>query len=180
MAMKTRGSCGVLALKGMLLLLSALVFALPFIGIAHADYAYVTLDYPGAYSTYAYGIDGNNIVGYYYAGLQERTGPYGFLYNGSTYTPLPNISDATFAYGISGTKIVGTSATYDHFIAGFLYNGSTSTTIQVPDASYTFAQGISGTNIVGYYGDATGDHGFLYNYGGSNYTPLNFPGAMGT
>src|SRR5216684_3594996 len=35
----------------------------------------------------------------------------------------------------------------------------------------TFASGVSGNNIVGYYYDATGYHGFLYD--GTSYTTLN-------
>jgi hypothetical protein len=50
----------------------------------------------------------------------DATGTHGFLYNGSTYTPL-NVPGAmaTQAWGISGTSIVGwyTDATGDH---GFL------------------------------------------------------------
>ena len=44
---------------------------------------YTTFDVLGATSTYAYGIDGSNVVGYYYAG-----GYHGFKYDGSSYTAL--------------------------------------------------------------------------------------------
>jgi hypothetical protein len=48
-------------------------------------------------------------------------------------------------------------------------------TIDVPGATGTHVQGISGNNIVGYYQNATGQHGFLYN--GSTYTTLDDPNA---
>ena len=47
-----------------------------------ADYVYTTLDVPGASETYAYGIDGGNIVGVY----SDGRGTHGFL---ATVVPLP-------------------------------------------------------------------------------------------
>jgi hypothetical protein len=41
---------------------------------------WTTLDMSGAYGTYANGIDGSNIVGWY----QDASGSHGFLYNGSS------------------------------------------------------------------------------------------------
>ena len=51
-------------------------------------------------------------------------------------------------------------------------------TLDVPNASETCALGIDGKNIVGWYKDASGYHGFLYN--GSTYTTFNVPGATNT
>src|SRR5216110_212431 len=54
----------------------------------HAQYTYSTLDYPSTTSgTAAYGISGNNIVGFY---TDSSAVNHGFLYNGSTYTTLDN------------------------------------------------------------------------------------------
>ena len=68
------------------------------------DVSYTTLDVPGATATYAYGIDGGNIVGYY----SDDSGHRGFSYDGSTYTTLdvPGAVD-TYAHGIDGSNIVG-------------------------------------------------------------------------
>ena len=118
---------------------------------------YTTLDVPGTNNeTYARGIDGMNIVGYYYSG-----GSHGFSYDGTTYTTLdvPGASH-TYAYGIDGGNIVGRY--YDAGYHGFSYDGSTYTPFDVPGASRTGASGIDGSNIVGSYNDGSGsNHGFL-------------------
>jgi hypothetical protein len=49
------------------------------------------------------------------------------------------------------------------------------TTIDFPSAFSTTASGISGSTIVGYYQNAAGTYGFLYN--GTSYSTLNAPGA---
>jgi hypothetical protein len=128
------------------------------------------LHMPGSYSTEAYGIDGNNIVGVSTLGA--------FLYDGSTWTILdmPNVGSET-AYGIYGSNIVGcyfAGSTWH----GFLYNGSNWTTLDMLGADGTIAYGIDGNNIVGTYYDGSGSHGFLYN--GSEWTTLDMPGAFST
>lgn len=45
-----------------------------------------TLDYPLATETYAEGISGTNIVGWY---RDSSSGVHGFLFDGSTYKTLP-------------------------------------------------------------------------------------------
>ena len=64
----------------------------------------------GASHTYAYGIDGTNIVG----SFSDGSDVHGLSYDGSTYTTLdvPGAS-STYAYDIDGTNIVG-----------FFYDGS--------------------------------------------------------
>lgn len=154
-------------LSKMWFFLSAVVVVVTFTGFAHAvEYSYKTLEVPGAKSTEAYGIYGNNIVGYY---LDASGIARGFLYNGSAYTTLmvPG-SKSTGANGIYGNNIVGNSSGF----YGFLYNGSTYTKIEAPGAGDTRATGIYGTNIVGYYQDGNGIwHGYLYN--GSTYSSFD-------
>jgi hypothetical protein len=58
---------------------------------------------PGAADTFATGVSGGNVVGYYY----ENGNYYGFLYNGSSYTTLTVDSAGTIAWGISGDDVVG-------------------------------------------------------------------------
>jgi hypothetical protein len=115
--------------------------------------------------TYAQGISGNSIVGYYVdsPGIANAKG---FLYNGKKWTTLdfPGAAYGTFAQGIDGSNIVGgyyDSSNYGH---GFLYNGTSWTTLNYPGAELTWAYGISGSNIVGWYsdGDASSVHGFIY------------------
>src|SRR5208283_1634209 len=87
-----------------------LLLALP--AVVQAQISYQTLDDPLAvYLTYANGISGDKIVGWY----RDSSGGYhGFLYNGSEYTTLddPNAVTqtrggygGTFVNGISGTNI---------------------------------------------------------------------------
>ncbi|HKW30982.1 MAG TPA: PEP-CTERM sorting domain-containing protein [Verrucomicrobiae bacterium] len=140
---------------------------------------YTTLSDPGAitYSTYAYGVSGNDIVGYYHSASGSTD--QGFLYDGSTYTTL-SVPGAvnTEAYGISGNDVVGFYSTTSPFHQGFLYDGSSYTTLNVPGALNTDANGISGNNIVGDYTISGNQYGFLYN--GITYTTLSVPGALKT
>jgi hypothetical protein len=69
-----------------------------------AQYTYTTLSMPGEQWTDAQGIDGNNIVGSYYANESWQ----GFLYDGTSYTTLNPPGSYTHATGISGGDIVGT------------------------------------------------------------------------
>jgi len=147
---------------------------------AQAQYNYTTLSVAGATDTWACAISGNNIVGWYDYGYGDPG--HGFLYNGSSYTPLsvPGTgTEWTEAYGISGNNIVGAYWDGNHY-QGFLYNGSTYATLSVPGAVDTYACGISGNNIVGWYdsGYSYLSQGFLYN--GSSYITLSVPGASWT
>jgi len=140
-----------------------------------AQYNYTSFTVPGATSTYIYGISGNDLTGVYYV----PSGPYSFLYDGSTYTTLdvPGSQPiSTVANGVSGNNVVGY---YDDGTEnqGFLYDGSTYTTLTVPGSIQTFARGVDGNNVVGNYVDSMGnDQSFLYD--GTGYTTLNVPGAQ--
>jgi hypothetical protein len=122
---------------------------------------YTTLDDPAASpgQTFATGISGSNIVGYYY----DSSGTLGFLNSGSAYTelqvPYPQANPgATYAQGVSGSNVVGyyykssvgSTGMVSTKIHGFLYNGSSYTTLDHPSADFTQAEGISGRNVVGY------------------------------
>lgn len=140
-------------------------------------FTFTTISYPGASATYACGIDGNNIVGYY----SDASGTgHGFLYDGSTYTTLDYPANGnTLLYGIDGSNIVGVyqeaSVNNTGNSHGFIYNGSTFTLLDVPGFTHTEAHGISGNIIVGYcYNDAGSsfDQGFIYD--GSTYTTFSF------
>jgi len=72
-------------------------------------FAYTPLDVPGASSTVAYGIDGGNIVGFYYDGSYNY---HGFSYDGTPYTTfdVPGASNG-YATGIDGNNTSGTART---------------------------------------------------------------------
>ena len=138
-----------------------------------AQYAFTTLDVPGATKTEAYGISDGNIVGYF----SDAGGTHGFFYNGIGFTTIdvPG-SPQTYCTGISGDTIAGyyyqnSSSAY----RGFTYVAGTFTTNIFADGSaQTYIGGVNGTNIVGY----TGVHGFIYN--GITFSNLDFPGGTGT
>jgi hypothetical protein len=129
--------------------------------------------------TFATGVSGNNVVGYY----ADASGAHGFLYNGSSFTTLngPDSLDTdAHAYGIDGNNVVGIYRDANGFLHGFLFNGSY-TTLNGPAIGVnglpptdTQALAVSGNNVVGVYYDP-GTQGFLYN--GSSYTTLVVPGA---
>ena len=132
-----------------------------------------------ALRTYAYGIDGGNIVGYY----RDGSGDYhGFSYDGSTYTPLdvPGASD-TYAFGIDGDHIVGQYYSGGN-VHGFLHDDSvgTSTVLDMPGVSDTRAFGIDGSNIVGWYYNVGSYHGFLHDSAIDTYMALDVPDASNT
>jgi len=121
-------------------------------------------------SSYAYGIDGSNVVG------------IGFVYNMDTQS-LTNISKPgasyTYANGVSGSMVVGKYMISDIW-HGFLYNIDTKimTQLDKPNSWDTTIDGIDGSNLVGWY-DQNGDHGFLYNMNTQTWTTIDI-GARGT
>ena len=146
-------------------------------GAATAQYAFTTLSFPGATNTYATGIDGTNIVGYYVSNNIDQ----GFLYNGSTYTTLsvPGAKQ-TEANGISGTNIVGAYLNPYGYWNGFEYNGSTwAVYLDMPGASQTWPMGVSGNYVVGYDWGYVGTTELYTNfvYNGSDFSGLIIPGA---
>jgi len=169
--------------RTLLVLLGSLLLATP---VAQGQFSAQTLDVPNATDTYAQGISGSNVVGYY---LDTNGTFHGFLYNGSNYSTLddptaatgPGLNVGTFAQGIDGTNVVGFYVGSDNMDHGFLFNGSSYTTLDDPrGAGGTTPFGISGANIVGSYSDNAefpDVQGFLYN--GGTYTPLGALSAQG-
>jgi hypothetical protein len=105
---------------------------------------YKTLDVPGAASTYAFGISGGNVAGFY----QDGTTTHGFVYDGSTYKTL-NVPGAAFtgAYGIDGDKVAGEY--YDGVTHGFVYTADVTPT---PAPSGLMLAGIGAVTFAGYFG----------------------------
>jgi hypothetical protein len=127
---------------------------------------YTTIDPPGTYSSYALGVSGTTVIGYYY--LPDNTGAI-YLYNisNSTFTLLnPPGSATTTPGGISGANVVGTYTDSTDVSHGFLYNAGVYTTIDPPGSQSTQVTAVSGSNVAGFYTDANNvPHGFLYNSG---------------
>ena len=142
---------------------------------------WVTLDFPGAERTYAYGIDGQTIVGRH----QDISGrSHGFIYDGTTWTSLdfPGAQD-TQVYGIEGSRIVGRCNDADG-THGFLYDGNEWTKFDGPEAFITAASGIEGPTIVGFYIVSVPEPVLLEAYGfsfdGEDLTTIAKPGATFT
>jgi hypothetical protein len=144
-----------------------------------------TLDAPSSAQTYAWGISGSRIVGYF-----QDTPPYyeyyGFLREGTNWTALyaPD-SINTYAWGIDGTKIVGSySGSNNGKSHGFIYDLTTQNwnTIDNPSASqYTTVRDIEGNKMVGYSsGTGSMPYQFSFLYDGTNWTNFYYPGAQST
>jgi hypothetical protein len=122
-----------------------------------------TLSLPGS-GGQIFGIDGDNIVGYYISTQSGNQGVRGFLYDGTTWTTIHKTgASRTIVNDIEGNNLVGT--VYDiSGTHGFFYELSNSswTILDKPGAFSTFVNGISGNNIVGQYTDGSGSYGFLY------------------
>jgi hypothetical protein len=138
---------------------------------------YSLLSFPGSFSTEAYGISGNSIVGQY---TMSDGSQHGFLYNYSTgvYTAIdvPGAL-ATGAEGVSGNLVVGSYTSQDGRGHGFLWDGATCSTLDFPGVDSSTLSGISGSMIVGNYWKAPNwSRGFLYD--GSGYTTIDDPLAV--
>ena len=130
---------------------------------------WITLDDPLTGSgpdqgTYAAGVSGTNIVGWYV---------HGIVANACTKLddPLAGFASGqgTTAFSISGTNIVGRHQDASNNLHGFLYDGRTWTRLDDPQAEPgsfgvggTVALGIDGASIVGIYIHSDGVYnGFL-------------------
>jgi hypothetical protein len=146
-----------------------------FLSASTAAQTFVTLDYPGAQNTQITDIEGNIILGSDY--------DVGFLYNGSTFTPISHPLGAigTFPQDMYGGDIVGIYGDSSGAYHGFIYDGTTYSTLDHPSADFSQYHGsrllgICGNDIVGYYQDSSGtSHGFLYNRLTSAFANINHP-----
>jgi probable HAF family extracellular repeat protein len=152
-------------------------------------YHYAAINFPGAQSTTANGINNSNVIVGSYVGTNNHN--HGFLFKGGTYIHInvPNATD-TSANGINDNgDIVGTyslpgSSTNPANSHGFLLHNGAFKTIDCPNSQFNGANGINkfGT-IVGECETANGTEGFIYKNGtfkfvnaptvGNNDTQLN-------
>ncbi len=113
---------------------------------------WATIDYPGAYGTQIFGIDGSNVVGIYSDDFYIHS--HGFLYNIATQAWIvldkPG-AGFTKICGVEGTNLVGYYSDNSGDYHGFLYNTTdqTWTTLDAPGNDWTLIYGISGNNLVG-------------------------------
>jgi hypothetical protein len=125
-------------------------------------------------TTFATGIEGNTVVGYY---VQSGADVRGYSYDGSTFTsfrvPLGGSKFAsTVPYDIDGGLIVGEYSSSGH---GFVYDGTAFTTIDTAGPQTTI-HGISGDDLVGFQRDSKSNLRAFW-YDGSVFTALEPPGV---
>jgi hypothetical protein len=116
---------------------------------------------PGATTSAASAVDGNDVVGTYQTGNGQNQG---FFYNGSTFTTLsiPGYATDLRPQAVSGNDVVG-YAYIGGGTEGFLYNTATgSYTILDPLSNRdSLATGVSGNLIVG---TSSNNNGGFYDY----------------
>jgi uncharacterized membrane protein len=143
---------------------------------------YTAIDYPGATSTIAYGINNTGkIVGNYsYGGGPPPSIPVarGFVKTGTVFSSFDfptGSSSFAFAYGINDAgAIVGRYSDSSYKNHGFLLTIAGYSIIDYPGATSTEADGINDAGaIVGRYLDSSGAHGFVKT--GSVYSSFEFP-----
>jgi uncharacterized membrane protein len=134
-------------------------------------YKYATLNYPGASSTTANGINNNNaVVGSY---VDSSNVTHGFKWRSGTFTTIdfPG-AISTVVSGINDFgDLVGTYELTPFSAHGFRLHNGTFKTIDFPGAGGSSAVGINNAGtIVGNYGNS---HGFVYQNG--TYKTLDAP-----
>ena len=166
-------------------LLSAFIMFCPTTNAA--SYTYTEVNVPGASFTGFTGINNEGqIVGQY----TDRTGEYGLLYSGGSFTQIdgPHPADYinTSITGINnGGQIVGYTANSSDpasGVTGFLDNNGVFTTINFPGARSTEPAGINDAGqIIGTYSTFGSyfTHGFIRSADGV-YTTFDVPGTLGT
>ncbi|HLJ93947.1 MAG TPA: PEP-CTERM sorting domain-containing protein [Gemmataceae bacterium] len=152
------------------------------VGQGRTDYAFSTIDYPGALLTFAEGINASGQVVGVYLGQDSRD--HGFLFSGGTYRSF----DVPGAFGLTDAKAINNAGQivgrYDvsfTAINGFLRNGDAYTTLAVPGAMYTEAHGINdAAQICGFAATnfSSPNHGFLFSNG--IYTSFDVPNSAAT
>ena len=140
---------------------------------------FTTLDFPGATTTQAWGINSRgDIVGNY---VNADKSAHAFLLSGGKYTAIdfPDAS-ATELYGINSAGDVVGVYTLDGKRRGFLLKKGQFTKIDFPGADTTETSAITPRDdIVGFY--VTADkvtHGYLLS--GDQYSTIDYPGATFT
>jgi hypothetical protein len=140
------------------------------------------LDPFGAGTAEAWGVAGQDVVGWYVDGDGNFQG---FLYSSKT-GDYANIACAgwadTRAFGINAAGVIvgDVSNSTSGPFQGFIYESGKCTVLEYPKAASTTARGINkGGQVSGWYTDtAEKTHGFVKT--GDSFAALNYPGSQGT
>jgi uncharacterized membrane protein len=166
---------------GVVLLAALPVHAAGLCTIGIADYACTILNFSGASSTRATGMNNaGQITGFY-----ELTGTHAFTYSGSTFTALPDPSGASavYAFDVNDNGQVAGYTLSSVGYRGFVRNGTTYTSLAVGGAQNTYAFGIDATGqvVVGASEDASGRAtGYRFSFSSGTFDSISMPGAVST
>ena len=137
---------------------------------------WMSIDYPGADVTLAFGINaGGDVVGYY---GNTNSAEHGFLLRAGNYSTIdyPGSSD-TVAYGVNASGVICgfyTDAAVNFH--GFLFDGTSWTPLDFPGAIGTEATGINDAgDVVGIYWNEQQQGGFIWN-SATGFSDLQLPG----
>ncbi|MHB1559738.1 MAG: PEP-CTERM sorting domain-containing protein [Isosphaeraceae bacterium] len=142
--------------------------------------AFTELSVPGSILTYANGVSGQNVTGFY-----ESIGPTGpitdaFVTDGFSYSTIavPGAL-STVAYGISSDGIVVGGAFLDGKEQAFFYDPTYKTpfTLYMPGVMSSYATGVAGNYVVGSYTTTSGSYAFRADYHGGPYSTIAPLGA---
>ena len=152
------------------------------LGFLYDGLNWTTLDHPpvgtGRVDTFARGVSGGTVVGYYIQSLAA----HGFTYRDGTFTDF-DIPGAlgTFPHDVDGTRIIGTvdDALGTH---GFFTDQGVPVVFDHPLGVLlgTFGNGVDGADVVGNFLSLVdgSSHGFIF--GAAGYTTIDVPGATDT
>lgn len=156
-----------------------------FQGVEFGGPIFNQIDYPGASSTTANGINNAGvIVGAYcdsFVACGYYSGDHGFMDSGGTFTAInyPG-STSTSAQAINSSNQVVGSYTSAEQLHAFLLSAGVYSTIDPPGAIFAEAEGINTSGeVVGTYLDSSShEHGFTYV--GGVFTTVDAPGSVAT
>ena len=149
--------------------------------IGISDYACTTLNFSGASSTRATGMNNaGQITGFY-----ELSGTHAYTYSGSTFTALadPSGASAVYAFDINDNGQVAGYTLSSTGYRGFVRNGTTYTALAVGGAQNTYAFGIdaTGQTVVGASDDTSGRAtGFRFSFSTGTFDSISVPSAVST
>ena len=142
---------------------------------SHAEFT--PIDFPGAASTLAQGINNRgDVVGQY----TDAAGYHGFIFSSGEYRTIdvPGSTNTSIWSINEAGKLAGFYLS-SKGVFGFVADGNNFTTVEVNGSDATYAYSINnGDAVVGMYAlglAPSGSHGYVYSEG--NFTTLNAPGA---
>jgi probable HAF family extracellular repeat protein len=145
-------------------------------GFVYVKGSITTLNYPGAFNTFLYGINNRGEI----AGSYDDTSfnRHGFYYSKGQFHSIPPLGDDTFtnAYGINDDgQVIGTYEPAHGSVGAFLYTIKTGKPTIIDDGGNIGVRGINGDALM--VGSSTNHGTFLYDAVSGIFTTLPYPSA---